>query len=76
MDYNSEEANEKQKRYLERIEDATNIIRNEVLNYYFEKYPDTEDEARENLDGIYRYLKNAREEINYVLDDLDRELGY
>lgn len=76
MDYNSEEANEKQKRYLERIEDATNIIRNEVLNYYFEKYPDTEEEARDNLDGIYRYLKNAREEINYVLDDLDRELGY
>lgn len=75
-DYNPEEASQKQKDILDRVEKISNSIRKEVLDYYWDSYPETEDKKRENEDGIRKYLKYAYDDIGKILTDLENDLEY
>lgn len=51
-------------REVKRIRDGINI---DVLDYYWERRPDTEEEEREFREGMRKYLKIAAERIDDLL---------
>ncbi|MEI8338142.1 MAG: hypothetical protein WCF92_03280 [bacterium] len=74
--FDKEKAYEVQKNILERIQKDSYLIREQVLDYYFDRYPDDEAQAREYLRGIRNYLDEAYKDTDYILRDLDNKLEY
>ncbi len=65
-----------QKNILDRIQKDSYLIREQILDYYYDRYPDDEAESLEYLRGIRNYLDEAYKDIDLILKDLDSKLGY
>ena len=74
--FDKEKAYSEQKNILERIQKDSYLIREQVLDYYFDRYPEDEAQAREYLRGMRNYLDEAYKDIDFILKDLDSKLGY
>lgn len=74
--FDKDKAYEEQKNILDRIQKDSYTIREQILDYYYDRYPDDEAEAIEYLRGMRNYLDTAYKDIDYILRDLDSKLGY
>ena len=63
-----------QREYLDRAEKIYKRIRDEVVDYYYDKSPADDGEAREYLDGMRQYLRTSFGELDKLLYDLEDEL--
>lgn len=71
-EFNSERAFARQREILGWVQEARNILSNEVIDYYWDANTDTEAKNEENRDGMRRYIRDARDRLNRILDnDLD-----
>lgn len=75
-DFDKEKAREEQKIILEKVDRTYKLLQSEVVNYYWERDPYDEDVYYDHLRAIYRYVKEADSDLERILDDLDRKLGY
>jgi hypothetical protein len=74
--FDKEKAYDEQKNILDRIQKDSYTIREQILDYYYDRFPDDEAEAREYLRGIRNYLDDAYKDMDFILRDLDSKLGY
>ncbi len=74
--FDKDKAYDEQKNILDRIQKDSYIIREQVLDYYYDRFPNDEAEAREYLRGIRNYLDDAYKDMDFILRDLDSKLGY
>jgi hypothetical protein len=74
-EYNAEEAFDKQKQLLERVQRISDSIKRDVIDYYWDSYPETSEHNFQNEDGMRRYLKQAYQDIGDVLTLLEKEEG-
>ena len=74
--FDKDKAYDEQKNILDRIQKDSYTIREQILDYYYDRYPDDEAEAREYLRGIRNYLDDVYKDFDYILRDLDNRLGY
>jgi hypothetical protein len=75
-EFDQREADQRHKELLNRVDRVYNLIENEILEYYDNDFPESERDERETREDIRRYLIYAYNDIDDILDDLDRELGY
>jgi hypothetical protein len=73
-DYYPEEASQRQREILERVQKIADSIRKDVLDYYWDSYPETPEHKVRNEDGIRKYMKYAYDDIGTILTDLERDL--
>ena len=74
-DFNSEEARAKQNDTLDRVSKIYKSLQADVVDYYWDRAPQSADEAIENEKGIYKYLKFAYDDIDRILSEEDRDLS-
>lgn len=47
------------------------MLSRELIDYYYNSYPTSEDQERQQISGMRRYLQNARDRIGDLLDRLN-----
>ena len=72
--FDPEQARIKQAATLERVEKIYKILQTEVVDYYWNRAPQSESEAYENERGIHEYLKTAYHDLDALLTEEDKEL--
>lgn len=75
-DFNLENAKSRQNNVLERVEKIYKSLRDDVVDYYWEKAPQDEEEAIEYEREIRKYIKFAFDDLNKILYEEDKDLGY
>ena len=75
-DFNFDNANARQRSMLEKVEKVYKSLQRDVVDYYWDRSPSDEDEARENEEGMRKYIKSAFEDLDDVLNEEDKDLGY
>lgn len=68
--FNSEEAKRWQDEYIREAQRIRDSLTRDVVDYYYDSYPDTEEKYQETVAGMKKYLRTAVEEINTLLDRL------
>ena len=72
-DFNIEEANERRTFLLNRVRKTRDLLEKDVINYYSDDIVESvEEEKKQRLD-IKKYLKFAYQDLDKILDELDRE---
>lgn len=71
-EFNKEQARTKQREILVRAEAIYRTMQKEVVDYYWDSSTDSEGKVAENKRGIYKYLKLAYDDLNRLLNDIDR----
>ena len=74
--FDKDKAYGEQKDLLDRIQRNSYTVREQILDYYYERYPDDEAQATEYLRGMRNYLDEAYKNFDLILRDLDSKLGY
>ena len=74
-DFNIEESKKYQNQLIDQLRTIRNEMDRDVINYYFTDGAHGENEARENLQGIHRYLKDVYQKIDRMLTDIERHGG-
>ncbi len=74
-DFSLSEAQQFQDRTIERVREIERNLDRDVITYYVNDKVDDESDARENLDGLRRYLRAAYQQIDVLLTDIERRLG-
>jgi|JI8StandDraft_1071087.scaffolds.fasta_scaffold62965_2 hypothetical protein len=69
-EFDSKKAQQKQSEFLDRVEGIRRNLKADVVDYYWNRSPQSEDDVRENERGMYKYLKIAHEDIGRLLDAL------
>lgn len=71
-DFNIEEANERRTFLLNRVRKIRDLLEKDVINYYSDDIVESvEEEKKQRLD-IKKYLKFAYQDLDKILDELDR----
>lgn len=60
-----------QREFLARVQRMRDGINADVIDYYYNRAPRSEEESRANREGFRRYLRTARERIDDLLRQLD-----
>ena len=69
-EFDTNKAKQKQNELLDRVESVRRNLKDDVVDYYWNRSPQSEDDVRENERGMYKYLKIAYEDIGRLLDAL------
>jgi hypothetical protein len=73
--FDPEQAKIKQNATLERVQKIYKTLQAEVVDYYWDRAPQSQEEAFENERGIHSYLKTAYADLDALLTEEDRDLG-
>lgn len=73
-DFDKEQAYNRQHNILGRTEELYKSLRDDVVNYYWERSPQDEEEEIDNYRGMRKYLRSAYEKLDYILRDVERDL--
>lgn len=72
-EFNKQEANERRDGLLNRVRRVRDTLEKEVINYYSDDYVESEEEESKQRRDIRKYLKFAYDDLDGILDDLDRD---
>lgn len=72
-DFNIAEANQRKEFLLDRVRKVRDLLEKDVINYYSDDYVESEEEERKQRQDIRKYLKFSYQELDKILDTLDRE---
>ena len=75
-EFDAENAQAFQSRIVERVREMERMLDRDVVAYYRADRVDSEADARENLRGLHRYLKQAYQEIDRMLDEIEKRPEY
>lgn len=67
-DFDVEAASRRQHEILVWVEEIRDMISKEVINYYWDEIPESEEKNASNREGMRKYLIQARDRINRLLD--------
>ena len=70
-DFDIEKARQRKNRILDKAVEANKIIKRDVIDYYWEKTPQNQEEATQDIRGIYKYLKQSHDMIGSILSSLE-----
>lgn len=70
QEFDSREAERQQREILARTQEARNLLTREVIDYYWDRKPSSEDAVRANRRAMKRYVDQARD----LLDRISRDL--
>lgn len=70
-DFDIEQARQRKNKILDRVNLVSKSIRTDVIDYYWDKTPQDQDEASKDIKGIYFYLKSAYDNLGSILSDLE-----
>lgn len=65
-----------QSRIIERVKEMERVLDREVVAYYQADRVDSAEDARENLRGLHKYLKDAYVSLARLLDEIERRPEY
>jgi len=72
-DFDKAKANQRKDFLLNRVRKVRDLLEKDVINYYSDDYVESEEEERKQRQGIRKYLRFAYQELDGILDALDRE---
>ncbi len=72
-DFNKSEANNRKEFLLNKVRKVRDLLEKDVINYYSDDYVESEEEERKQRQDIRKYLKFGYQELDGILDALDRE---
>ena len=61
-----------QSRIIERVREMERVLDREVIVYYQADQVDDAADARENLRGLHKYLKDAYQSLDRMLDEIEK----
>jgi len=67
-DFDVDAASRRQREILVWVEEIRDMISKEVINYYWDEIPESEEKNVSNREGMRKYLVQARDRINRLLD--------
>jgi hypothetical protein len=70
-DFDKESARIRKNKILDRAVEANRILKGDVIDYYWEKNPQTQEEAAQDIRSIYKYLKQSQEIIGSLISSLE-----
>ncbi len=65
-----------QSQIIERVRELERMLDRDVIAYYQADRVDSAEDARENLQGLHRYLKTAYQSFDRMLDEIERRPEY
>lgn len=71
-DFDIENSQAFQREIVERVREIQRMLDREVIAYYQADRVDDGADARENLRGLHRYLKKAYQDLDRILDEIER----
>ena len=74
VDFDREKSRTRQNDILDRAQSVYQSIKNDVVDYYWERAPKDEEEEIDNFRGMQKYLRSAYEKLDYILRDVDGDL--
>ncbi len=72
-DFDTSQAKKDQDYILDRVDTIYKSLKEDVVDYYWEREPQDEEEDLDNSGAIRRYLRQAEERIEELLRILDRK---
>jgi hypothetical protein len=73
-DFDLEQAKIKQNATLDRVQKIYASLQSEVVDYYWDRAPQSQEEALENERGIHSYLKTAYADLDALLTEEEHDL--
>ncbi len=67
-EFDKDRAFARQREILRWVQEPRNILTKDVIDYYWEKVPETEEKNQEYREDMRKYLRDARDHINRLLD--------
>ena len=71
-DFDKSKANSRKEFLLNKVRKVRDLLEKDVINYYSDDYVESEEEERKQRQGIRKYLRYAYQELDAILDELDR----
>ncbi len=71
-DFNKEEANDRRNFLLSRVRKVRDLLERDIINYYSDDNIESQEEESKQRRAIRKYLKFAYEDLDKLLDELDR----
>ena len=70
-DFNKDQALERKNNILKRISAANKSIKADVVDYYWDSVPQTQEDASKINKEMYSYLETAYNSIGSILSDME-----
>ncbi|OGE83792.1 MAG: hypothetical protein A2846_00075 [Candidatus Doudnabacteria bacterium RIFCSPHIGHO2_01_FULL_49_9] len=71
-EFDTESTQAFQSRIIERVREMERVLDREVIVYYQADQVDDAADARENLRGLHKYLKDAYQSLDRMLDEIEK----
>ena len=75
-EFDIENAQAFQNEVIERVREMERTLDREVIAYYQDDKVDNAEDARENLKGLHKYLKDAYASLDRLLDEIEKRPEY
>lgn len=66
-EFDRDQAMRRQREIITEVQEIRNLLNHEVIDYYYDRAPDSETEVAEHQEGMRRFLRRAAERIDGLL---------